>query len=428
MTLSEAMEFIQSAGWLGCRPGLERITDLMERLGNPQKELRYVHITGTNGKGSTAAILSSILQQAGYRVGLFTSPHLRLYNERIQINGRMISDQDLCTAAEAVKPASDCMAHSPTEFERFTAMALLYFQRKNCDIVVMEVGLGGSLDSTNVIPAPEAAVITQIDLEHTEYLGSTLEEIAATKAGIIKPGCDTVLCTQSQAVEAVVGARCTACGSPLHLTAPALLQHCVYTLQGQQFDYRQRKNLHLGLLGTYQSSNAAVVLDTVDALRGRGWNIPEPAIRQGLSAAVWPGRFEKMQDAPLVFLDGAHNPNGVEALVRCLRTYLPERKVTFVMGVMADKDYGAMLERIGPLAQRFITVTPDCIRAMPSEQLRSEILARFSLPVQSAKRVESGISLALETCRETDAICIFGSLYQAGAAREFFKSRGKPPV
>lgn len=428
MTQSEAMEFIQSAGWLGCRPGLERITDLMERLGNPQKELRYVHITGTNGKGSTAAMLSSILQQAGYRVGLFTSPHLRLYNERIQINGRMISDQDLCTAAEAVKAASDCMAHSPTEFERFTAMALLYFQRKNCDIVVLEVGLGGSLDSTNVIPAPEAAVITQIDLEHTEYLGSTLEEIAATKVGIIKPGCDTVLCTQSQAVEAVVGARCTACGSPLHLTAPALLQHCVYTLQGQQFDYRQRKNLHLGLLGTYQSSNAAVVLDTVDALRGRGWDIPEPAIRQGLSAAVWPGRFEKMQDAPLVFLDGAHNSNGVEALVRCLRTYLPGRKVTFVMGVMADKDYGAMLERIGPLAQRFITVTPDCIRAMPSEQLRSEILARFSLPVQSATSVESGISLALETCRETDAICIFGSLYQAGAAREFFKSRGKPPV
>ena len=422
------MEFIQSAGWLGCRPGLERITDLMERLGNPQKELRYVHITGTNGKGSTAAILSSILQQAGYRVGLFTSPHLRLYNERIQINGRMISDQDLCTAAEAVKAASDCMAHSPTEFERFTAMALLYFQRKNCDIVVMEVGLGGSLDSTNVIPAPEAAVITQIDLEHTEYLGSTLEEIAATKAGIIKPGCDTVLCAQSQSVEAVVGARCTACGSPLHLTAPARLRHCVYTLQGQQFDYRQRKNLHLGLLGTYQSSNAAVVLDTVDALRGRGWNIPEPAIRQGLSATVWPGRFEKMQDAPLVFLDGAHNPNGVEALVRCLRTYLPGQKVIFVMGVMADKDYGAMLERIGPLAQRFITVTPDCIRAMPSEQLRSEILARFSLPVQSATSVESGISLALETCRETDAICIFGSLYQAGAAREFFKSRGKPPV
>ena len=185
MTLSEAMEFIQSAGWLGCRPGLERITDLMERLGDPQKELRYVHITGTNGKGSTAAMLSAVLQQAGYRVGLFISPHLRLYNERIQIDGRMISDQDLCAAAEAVKAASDRMARSPTEFERFTAIALLHFQRKNCDIVVLEVGLGGSLDSTNVIPSPEAAVITQIGLEHTEYLGNTLEEIAATKAGII---------------------------------------------------------------------------------------------------------------------------------------------------------------------------------------------------------------------------------------------------
>ena len=347
MTLTEAMNFIQSTSWMGCRPGLERITDLMHRLGDPQKHLRFVHITGTNGKGSTAAMLASVLAEAGYTVGLFTSPHLLRYNERIQINGREIADEDLCAMAEVVRPAVEQMDAAPSEFERFTAMAFLYFFRKKSDIVVLEVGLGGRLDCTNVISAPEAVVITNIGLEHTEYLGDTLQKIAAEKAGIIKPGCDVVLYGQSREAEAVIEETCAVCGCPLTITGCAEVTSISQGLEGQLLHYRKRRDVHLNLLGTYQSKNAAVVLDTVNTLRRRGWNIPETAVRAGLSAVVWPGRFEVLRRSPLVIVDGAHNPNGVTELAECLRAYLPDRPVTFVMGVLADKDYGS-IQLLGP--------------------------------------------------------------------------------
>lgn len=420
MTLEETMEFVQSVSWLGCRPGLERITDLMHRLGDPQKELRYIHITGTNGKGSTAAMLSSILTAAGYTVGLFTSPHLVRYNERIKINGQDISDEDLCAAAAAVKPAVDQMDAVPSEFERFTAMAFWYFRQKKCGIVVLEVGMGGQMDSTNVIPAPEAAVLTSIGLDHTEYLGDTLEEIAATKAGIIKPGADVVLYGQSQAVEDMIRSRCADCGASLTVTDAAQLEVISEGLEGQRLDYRDRKDLELPLLGTYQSRNAAVVLDTVDTLCRRGWDIPETAVRRGLSSVAWPGRFEVLHREPLVLLDGAHNPNGVEELEKCLRTYLPGRKLIFMMGVMADKSYDEMLDRMAPLAKGFITVTPDNTRALAAGQLREDIETRLGLPARAAGSVPEGIALSLGDCTADDAVCIFGSLYMAGEVRECF--------
>lgn len=424
MTLKETMEFIQAVSWLGCRPGLERITDLMHRLGDPQQDLRYIHITGTNGKGSTAAMLAAILQEAGYTVGLFTSPHLRFYNERIKINGQDISDEDLCAAAEVVKPAVNQMDTIPSEFERFTAMAFWYFCQRKCDIVVLEVGLGGQLDCTNVIHAPEVAVITNIGLEHTEYLGNTLEEIAVTKSGIIKSGADVVLYGQSPEVEHVVRAKCATCGCSLRVTNDSMLKQCGYDLTGQRLDYRNRKDLDLKLLGTYQDHNAAVALDTVDVLRCRGWNIPEAAIRRGLSTVVWPGRFEVLHANPLVLVDGAHNPNGAEALAQCLRTYLPEKKVTFIMGVMADKNYNKMLDIITPLARNFIVVTPPSQRALTSSALKAEIETRLHLPVQEEASVSDGIRLAINQATQGNAICIFGSLYQVGEARSCFK-RGR---
>lgn len=217
MTLPDTIQFIQATSWLGCQPGLERITDLMHLLGDPQKELRYIHITGTNGKGSTAAMLASILQEAGYTVGLFTSPHLCAYNERIRVNGMDISDEELCSAAEIVRPAVDDMDSPPSEFERFTAMALVHFHRSACDIVVLEVGLGGRLDATNVIPAPEVAVLTNIGLEHTEILGDTLEKVAIEKAGIIKPGTDAVTYRCSSEAEKAVQSICRRKGVTLTL-------------------------------------------------------------------------------------------------------------------------------------------------------------------------------------------------------------------
>lgn len=420
MTMQETIAFIQAASWLGCRPGLERIADLMHRLGDPQKELRFVHITGTNGKGSTAAMLSAVLREAGYTVGLFTSPHLVCYNERIQVNGADIPDEDLCALAEAVKPAVDRMETVPSEFERFTAMALLYFRRRNCDIVVLEVGLGGRLDSTNVIPAPEAAVITNIGLEHTEYLGDTVEKIAAEKSGIIKPGADVVLSGQCPGAEAVVRARAAANGCTLCVTDPAQLRQRSADLSGQRLDYRERKDLRLRLLGTYQCHNAAAALDTVDALRRRGWDIPETAVRRGLENAAWPGRFEVLRTEPLVLADGAHNPNGAAELARCLEQYLPGRKCLFLTGVMADKDHMGMMRTVAPYAAGFVAVPPPSERALPARALQVEIEQCFSGPVYAADSVETGLDLALAALAPGQPLCIFGSLYQLGIVRAYF--------
>ena len=421
MNVAQALEFIQSVCWQGTHPGLERITELMGRLGDPQKELKFIHITGTNGKGSVSAMVTAALDAAGYRTGRFTSPHLRFYNERIHVSGKDISDEELCRLAEQVKPAVEAMEEKPSEFEIWTAMALCYFRECKCDIVVLEVGLGGRLDSTNVIPAPEVAVITNLGLEHTEYLGDTIEKIAYEKSGIIKNGCHVVLYGQSEEAQAVVREKCSRCGCELCIT-DASQQELIYSdLSGQVLNYRNRKNLRLRLLGTYQYRNAAVALDVIDALNRRGFSISEQAVEQGLANVVWPGRFEVLQDRPLVIVDGAHNPNGVEELAKCINAYLPGRKVTFVMGVMADKNYATMLDEIVPVAKQFITVTPESERALSAQELAKTIQTQLHVPAQSGGGVKQGISLALEQAEEDDVIVIFGSLYQVGEVHEYFE-------
>ena len=420
MQIQEALDFVQSASWVGTHPCLDRIRELMHLLGDPQEQLKFVHITGTNGKGSTAAMLSGILTAAGYTTGLFTSPHLQRYNERIKVNGRDISDDDLCVVAEQTKAAVDRMTVVPTEFDRFTAMAFLYFLHCGCDIVVLEVGLGGLLDATNVIPAPEAAVITNIGLEHTEYLGNTLAEIAATKSGIIKPGCDVVLYGQSAEVEDVVRAKCRECGCGLTVTDETQQSLLCSDLTCQVLRYRQRQEVRLRLLGTYQYRNAAVALDTVDVLIRRGFRISEEAVARGMAEVQWPGRFEVLHRDPLVVVDGAHNPNGVAELAKCLGQYLPDRKITFVMGVLADKDYDDMLNSVAPYAKKFVTVTPESHRALDADDLRADIERRLGLPARSAGSVREGVALALKEAAQEDVICIFGSLYQVGEVREFF--------
>ena len=421
MDLNEALEFIQATCWIGTHPGLERITDLLSRLGDPQKDLKFIHITGTNGKGSVAAMLTSTLNVAGYNVGRFTSPHLRFYNERINVGGKDISDEDLCRLAEEMKPAVEGMEQKPTEFEMWTAMALCYFKQRACDIVVLEVGLGGRLDSTNVIPAPEVAVITNLALEHTEYLGDTIAKIAFEKAGIIKPGCDVVLYEQSEEATAVVRAKCEECGCSLTITDGGEQKLFSADLFGQVLSYRHRKDLRLRLIGTYQYHNAAVALDAIDVLNKRGFAISEQAVTEGFANVVWPGRFEVLRREPLVIVDGAHNPNGVEELANCLNTFLPGRKVTFVMGVLADKDYVSMLNSILPMARRFVAVRPESERALASADLKHEIETRLHIPAVDGGTVKEGIAKALEQADEGDVIVIFGSLYQVGEVHEAFE-------
>ena len=272
MTYQEALTYIHSVCWKGSVPGLSRTRELLGRIGNPQNKLKFVHIAGTNGKGSTAAMLASVFRSAGYRTGLYTSPFLLCFNERMQVDGEMISDEELAEITEFVRPHAEAMADHPTEFELVTVIAMEYFMRHGCDIVSLEVGLGGELDSTNVISTPEAAVICNIGLDHTEVLGDTLEKIASAKAGIIKGG-DVVIYRGSQSVERVFEDACKKTGARLHRADFDGICLKRADFSGQVFDLGARKELEIPLLGEHQLKNAAVVVAAVDALTAKGWHI-----------------------------------------------------------------------------------------------------------------------------------------------------------
>ena len=310
MTGQEAAELVHQRAWTGQQPGLDRIRRLLGRLGDPQEKLKFVHIAGSNGKGSTAAMLSSVLTAAGLKTGQYTSPHLWRFHERFQVDGVPIPDAELADITARVLDK----AEDETEFELMTAIGMVYFLQSGCDIVVLETGLGGRLDSTNIIPAPEAAVITHIGLEHTELLGDTLDKIATEKAGIVKAGCNVVLYEQGFEMYSLFENICKLRYSSLRLTqTPTVLSAGP---EGQSFTYRGKGPYHISLLGEYQVHNAAVALDTVEVLRRRGWKISQEAVLQGLEQARWPGRMELVRRAPDVILDGGHNPQCMEALAR----------------------------------------------------------------------------------------------------------------
>ena len=358
MTLDEALRYIHEVCWKGTIPGLERIQALLDAMGNPERKCKFVHVTGTNGKGSTCAMVASILRKAGYKTGLYTSPYLIRFNERIQINGEQISDADICELTEYVKPFAESIFERPTEFEMVTAIGFEYFARHKCDIVVCEVGMGGEFDATNVIPAPEAAVICNIGLDHTEVLGNTLEKIAGAKAGIIKPGCDAVLYRERPSVEAVFEERCKALNAPLHKANFDSLHLLSHSLEGQVFDWERFHALRLPLLGEHQLHNAAVALTTARVLQKRGWKITDEQIREGIESVRWPGRFELMRKDPMFIIDGGHNPQCIEALVKNIRDYLPGRELTVLTGVLGDKDFHCMYRDVAQYAKEFITITP----------------------------------------------------------------------
>lgn len=410
MTGTEAAELIHQRAWVGQKPGLERIRRLLGKLGNPQNQLKFVHIAGSNGKGSTAAMLASVLSAAGLNTGLYTSPHLWDFRERFQVNSAPISQGELVElTAQVLDQAED-----ETEFELMTAIGMLHFLRSKCDLVVLETGLGGRLDSTNVIPAPEAAVITHIGLEHTELLGDTVEKIAEEKAGIIKPGCGVVLYEQGYSIYSLFEYLCHSLHSGLRLTVEPVVLSA--GLEGQTFTYRDKGPYHISLLGEYQVHNAAVVLDTVEVLRRRGWNIPEDAVVQGLDRARWPGRMELVRRAPDVILDGGHNPQCMEALARALGELYPEKKLVFLTGVLADKNWSAMVGELLPLAKEFVAITPDSPRAMPAQDL-AEYMENQGVKAVSCETVQEGVDRAMEAAGPEGAVCVCGSLYIIGEAR-----------
>ncbi len=417
MTYSEALEYIHGVQWLGSKPGLSRTVELLERLGNPEKQLKFVHVAGTNGKGSTCACIASVLKEAGYKVGFNLSPYILRFNERIQISGVEISDEELAELVAEVKPHAEAMEDHPTEFELITALALLYFHRKQCDIVVLEVGLGGELDSTNVIPCPEVAVITAQGLDHVQVLGDTMEEVARAKAGIIKEGGTVVSYGGNAEADEVFRRTCAEKQTRLITADHSRVTALRADLSANVFSCVPYGEISLPLIGRYQLKNACTAITALEALREKGWQISDGDIRRGLASVRWPGRFEVLSEEPLFLLDGAHNPHGMAATAESLRYYFPHGGIHFLVGVMADKDVETMMELLSPLAADFVTVQPDNVRAMSAEEL-SERLSGFGVDVTAAGSVAEGVALVRERAGKDGVACALGSLYFSGDVRQ----------
>ena len=409
----EAVEYIHGYSWLGSKPGLERTQVLLDAIGNPERELKFVHVVGTNGKGSTSAMVASMISADGKRVGLYTSPFISRFHERMMVNGQEITDDELAEVTRFVGEKADGLAEHPTEFELVTCIALEHYRRSNCDFVVLEAGMGGRLDSTNAIPTPEVVVITNIGLDHTGVLGDTVEAIAAEKAAVIKPGCHVVLYRQSESVMDVVRRICVERGAHLHIAGVEDLELISDTLEGQRIRWKGRE-LILPLLGEHQRHNAAVALTVAEVLR-----LSETAVYEGLAAARWPARFEVLSKEPWFIVDGGHNPQCAETVAHNLRYYFKGKPAVILIGVLADKDYGEVCSIVEPCAEQFVTVTPDSYRALAAAELAAS-LSGYGKPVTSCDSVAEGVKRALELAGPDGLVCAFGSLYMTGEIRACF--------
>ena len=416
MNYGEAIEYIHSVNWMFCNPGLERVKTLCHALGDPQDSLKFIHVAGTNGKGSFCSMLDSVLRAQGYRVGLFTSPYIMEFGERMRVDGENIPEDELCRLVERVKPIADQMEDKPTEFELITALAFLYFAEKKCDYVVLECGLGGRLDATNVIKTPILSVITGIALDHTAILGDTEEKIAAEKAGIIKSGVPVLWCGSHKGAEQVISEKCAEMGSKLIRVDRSHMNIKKMTLEGTDFDLGEHKDIHIPLLGSYQPLNAANVLFAIDILRELGVKIDEDSVKRGLESVIWHARFEIISKDPLVIADGGHNPEGIDGAVESVKRYFDE-KVGIVTGVMADKDYKYMAGRISEVAHTVFCLTPDNPRALPSVDY-ARVFEELGVPSSAYDTVDEAVASALAWAKENNkpVVCL-GSLYMYGEIR-----------
>jgi dihydrofolate synthase / folylpolyglutamate synthase len=394
----------------GMRPGLERIETLLAAIGNPERAFRTVQVGGTNGKGSISAMLASILQAAGHRVGLFTSPHLVEFSERIRVNGRPIPEVDVVDGVEAIGTLLARL--DATMFEATTALCLDHFAREGVEIAVLEVGLGGRLDATTV-GHPVAEIVSRIDYDHQAYLGDDLEQIAAEKAAIIRSGI-AFAARQAPEAQAVLLRRAEEAQVPLVLEGRDLDARVRgFTLEGQRLDLRgpgwRFDDMLCRLLGVFQPGNALLAVAAAHHL-----GVSEEAVRRGLAGVEWPGRFQIIEHDPVVILDGAHNPGGARALAASLTTYFPGRPLTLVIGISADKDQVGILRALAPLASRLILTAYAGARAATPAALRA-CLPPISAPVETAASTREAFSLAMAEPRNP-LICVAGSLYLVGEA------------
>ena len=423
MNYSETLEYIHCGFFGGTRPGLERITELLEKLGNPQNSLRFIHVAGTNGKGSFCSMTDSVLREAGYKTGLYTSPYIERFNERMVYNGEPISDGELAEITTQVRPIADAMTDRPTEFELITAVAMVFFKRHNADPVVLEVGMGGRLDATNVIKDPIISVITGIALDHTAFLGNTVAKIAREKAGIIKPGVPVIWGGNAPSASRVIKKRADELGCEFVPVRHGKITVENFSLDGTAFRYGGYR-AELGLLGVYQPYNASNVIAAVKMLRRRGLKISDAALLVGLKKAVWKARFELISRDPVIISDGSHNPEGIAAAVAGIRTYFGDEKVILLTGVMKDKDYGWMADELSKVASSVYTLLPPNPRSLDPELYAAEF-RRNRIPAFASETVTEAVNKAISAAMEQHKPLIaLGSLYMYGEVREAMRKAG----
>lgn len=411
MTYEEALEYIHSVNWTFCKPGLDRISELCEKIGHPERKLKFIHVAGTNGKGSFCSMLESVLRAAGYKTGLYTSPYIKEFNERMRVMGENVSNEALAKLTEKIRPIADSMKDKPTEFELITAIAFEYFYESGCEVVVLEAGMGGRLDSTNIIRNPLLSVITGIALDHTDYLGDTVEKIAAEKAGIIKDSSPILYGGEDDSAREVIRNVANERGSAFYDVDYSNILNLSSTLGGSTFDYKNHKNVKINLLGLYQPKNASLVLEAIDVLRLEGLKIPENAVLQGLYDARWLARFEILSKEPLIIFDGAHNPQGITSAVASIKHYFKDEKIYVLTGVLRDKDYKFIASELSKIAKRAFTLTPQSPRALSAESY-AEVLESAGVPAKPNASIEEAFITAKNAAKDakTPLICL-GSLY-----------------
>ncbi|MBO5242551.1 MAG: bifunctional folylpolyglutamate synthase/dihydrofolate synthase [Lachnospiraceae bacterium] len=427
MNYKQAMEYVESLQALGSVPGLDNIINLCEKLGNPQDDLRFLHIAGTNGKGSVSAYLSSVLGSAGYKVGTYNSPTIREYRERICVNGRMISQRVFCELLAQVKEACDVLreegkAH-PTPFEVETALGFLYFKEKKCNYVILECGMGGALDATNLVTTTAVAVFTPISMDHMGFLGETIAAIATQKAGIIKSGCRVVSAQQSEEAAEVIKKV-----SRQQQIEPVFVENedaskIHYGLEKQSFLYQGRQKIEISLAGQYQIENALLALKVIDVLRDEGVKIPDRAVEKGFAGARWSGRFEVLGRKPYFVVDGAHNEDGARKLAQSIRFYFTNKKIIYIMGILKDKEYDKIISLTAPFATHIITVkTPDNPRAMDAYELAQAAMV-YHGSVTAAGSLEEAVEMSYLLADKDSVIVSFGSLSYLGRMMEILEKR-----
>ena len=426
MNEREAMEFVEEASRFGIAPGLDNIRELCRRLGDPQNELRFIHVAGTNGKGSVSAYIASVLQCAGYRVGRYISPVIFEYRERIQVNGKNITKKFLCYGMERIRDACREMTGEglphPTPFEIETALGFLYFLEKDCDVVVLETGMGGELDATNIVENTAAAVLTPISMDHRQFLGNTLEKIATHKAGVIKTGCTVISACQSPKVMSILRSRAGKLGCPFTALDQEKLSGAHYGLKRQRFNYGNYVGLEISLAGKFQIENAALAVEALDALRERGFSVSEEQLRKGLVETVWPGRFTIIKNQPLFIVDGAHNEDAARRLAESIELYFTNKKIIFIIGVLRDKEYEKIISLTAKYAEHIIAVTPPGNpRALSAYELAQEAV-RIHPGVTAVDSLEEAVEMSFLLTDRKSVVIAFGSLSYLGRLMEIVDS------